>query len=245
MLSVLTGGTLRVNGSGHADTITITKDSGKIVVQVNARREAFAAGKVKRIQISGGAGNDRITTQGDLPALIVNAGDGNDQVFGTARNDNIHGGRGNDYINGMIGNDVLFGDGGNDEIHGAQGNDLLDGSKGKDYLAGELGNDTVRGGTGEDTVRGGLECYPNSTGRPTCDPMAAKTDDDVLYGDDGNDQVIVGKGFDSAFGGSGDDTISILNIPPTMAASVDGGIGADTLSGNGSETKAKNVEVFS
>src|SRR5689334_2696656 len=172
MLSALTRGTLRVNGSGHADTIAITKDGTKIVAQVNRRRESFVAAKVKRIQISSGAGNDKITAQGDLPALTVNAGDGNDQVFGTSRNDTIHGGRGNDYINGMMGNDLLFGDSGDDEIHGAQGNDRLDGGKGKDYLAGELGNDKLQGGTGDDTVRGGLECYPNSTGRPTCDFIA-------------------------------------------------------------------------
>jgi len=244
LLSVLTGGTLRVSGSAHADRINVSKNGTQIVVEVNGRREIFAARKVKRIQISGGAGNDKISAQGDVPALIVNEGDGNDQVFGSARNDVIHGGRGNDYINGMAGNDSLFGDSGDDEIHGAQGNDVLDGGKGKDYLAGELGNDKVHGGIGDDTLRGGLECYPNGTGRPTCDPIAAKTDDDVLYGDDGNDRIIAGNGSDSVFGGAGDDQIQILNIPPAMTALVDGGDGTDTLTGKGTNTETKNVEVF-
>src|SRR5262245_615410 len=108
LLSVLAGGTLKVSGSGRADTITVSKQGPKIIVQLNGRREIFADRKIKRVQIASRAGNDKITAQGDLPAFNVNAGDGNDSVFGTSRNDEIHGGRGNDYINGMIGNDSLF-----------------------------------------------------------------------------------------------------------------------------------------
>lgn len=71
-------------------------------------------------------------------SFTVNAGGGDDQVFGLGSADTIFGGQGNDN---------LFGNG---------GNDVLSGGDGDDYLQGGAGTDTIEGGAGRDTASFGL-----------------------------------------------------------------------------------------
>jgi Ca2+-binding RTX toxin-like protein len=59
-----------------------------------------------------------------------------------------------DVINAGTGNDAVFGQSGVDLIYGHDGNDYLDGGSGNDVLRGGLGNDTLRGGSGNDVLRG-------------------------------------------------------------------------------------------
>ena len=137
------------------------------------------------------------TIYGTPNADVINAGQGNSQVyalagddtvFGEGGGDGIYGGDGNDFIGAGSGDDLVSGGDGNDEVHGEGGDDQLFGNRGNDGLYGEAGNDQVRGGEGDDRVFGG-------------------TGDDGLYGEEGNDFLGGGSGNDLLSGGAGDDSL--------------------------------------
>lgn len=68
--------------------------------------------------------------QTELNSDLINAGDGDDTVFG---------GGGGDRINGQAGNDRLFGDGGADTVTGGTGNGSADtGDSFPDAVSGEI-----------------------------------------------------------------------------------------------------------
>ena len=111
----------------------------------------------------------------------------------------------------------------NDTIYGYAGDDTLGGGFGDDLIFGGAGNDQISDGFGQDSVYGGR-------------------DDDVIvafealsynYGGDGNDQIRINQNFflttgtqAQAFGGTGDDTISVV---APMGAVARGGDGIDLL----------------
>ncbi|NRA61751.1 MAG: type I secretion C-terminal target domain-containing protein, partial [Psychrobium sp.] len=82
---------------------------------------------------------------------IVNAGSGNDVIFGQAGSDILYGHTGDDYIDGGADNDGLRGGTGNDILLGQAGNDWLIGDAGNDIIIGGLGNDLLTGGADSDT----------------------------------------------------------------------------------------------
>lgn len=99
---------------------------------------------------SGGAGVDTLvfTGQGALNYSLaqgefenVDAGAGDDIIYGTDGANVINLGAGNDYAQGFAGNDTINGGDGADELQGMEGND---------YLNGGAGNDTLIGGSGVD-----------------------------------------------------------------------------------------------
>ncbi|MEL6751506.1 MAG: LamG-like jellyroll fold domain-containing protein, partial [Pseudomonadota bacterium] len=83
-------------------------------------------------RVSGGLGND-----------IISTGGGNDLLNGGAGNDRLAGEGGDDIANGGADDDILFGGAGNDTLNGDGGNDLLSGGAGADALNGGSGTDTV------------------------------------------------------------------------------------------------------
>ncbi|HGS8173917.1 TPA: calcium-binding protein, partial [Pseudomonas aeruginosa] len=76
-----------------------------------------------------------------VKALVQQATDGNDRLYGYAVADTLSGGLGNDSLYGYAGNDLLQGDEGHDILYGGAGDDTLVGGLGNDYLYGEAGND--------------------------------------------------------------------------------------------------------
>jgi len=96
-----------------------------------------------------GSGNDSIDPANGNPPVTtgfsVDAGTGNDDLVGTARNDILDGGAGVDEIEGGLGPDT---------IHGAAGVDTLSGDAGNDTITGGLNDDTLSGGTGLDDMFG-------------------------------------------------------------------------------------------
>jgi RTX calcium-binding nonapeptide repeat (4 copies) len=178
-------------------------------------------------------GDDQI--YGSNIADIINAGAGNDTVYGNGGNDTIDGGTGNDIIDGGDGDDILLGGAGVDHIVGGGGNDRIEGGDGNDTLIGQGGNDTIFGGAGDDTLSGesGNDLLYADSGN---DILFGGIGDDQLFGGDGNDTLdggagndwlVGGAGYDTLVGGDGDD--GFVYDPNDNVAGYSGGAGFDTL----------------
>ncbi len=99
-----------------------------------------AAIKARVINL-GTAGSDYLYGYDDGTNRIAGL-EGNDTLYGGAKDDQIDGGNGNDYLFGLVGNDTLIGGAGDDNIEGGAGNDILNGGIGNDAISGGAGNDT-------------------------------------------------------------------------------------------------------
>lgn len=155
---------------------------------------------------SGTRNNDDLI--GTLDADRMNAGNGNDSLYGDDGDDWLSGANGRDTILGGLGADTLFGGGGNDELDGEDGNDLLKGSGGNDSLNGGLGDDKLSGDGGNDLLFGddGNDQLIGSGGN---DSLNGGIGDDVLRGLGGSDVLDGGLGSDDLYGGGGRDTFMI------------------------------------
>ncbi len=152
--------------------------------------------------ILGGAGNDVVNLtfeasgerywEWDLAnggvnvRMYVDAGDGDDIVWGHNPGETLLGGAGNDSIDGGSGNDTLYGGNDSDRLYGNDGNDLVYGDAGTDTLSGEAGNDLVDGGAGSDA----------GWGEAGVDTLYGGIGDDAFYvsRDDGTGDVVSDSG---------------------------------------------------
>jgi Ca2+-binding RTX toxin-like protein len=214
--SSVTGQLLNVAGGRGSDRIGVTCSSG--LVKVNGKNPStgeVACAKVSEVDVSAGAGNDRVDLSGvgsgtgfgqrDLPGGFghgtgcgVQLGDGNDTYIGGKScfnlvlagrgDDRVSGGDLRDDLQGGAGNDTLAGGGGRDVLIGNAGNDKLNGGADDDLLSGNAGNDVLIGGAGNDLLGGGSGM-------------------DHLSGGPGDDTLIGGKGKDVLNGGPGNNTL--------------------------------------
>jgi Ca2+-binding RTX toxin-like protein len=131
------------------------------------------------IGLSGGTGADFLTGRGGFGAGLAYTG-----VLV------LDGGEGGDELNGGNGNDVILGGAGNDVVSGYAGDDAIDGGAGDDTLAGSDGNDTIVGGAGVDSLLGGFDA----------DVLEADDDeaDAQIHGGPGTDTAYVDAGVDPA-----------------------------------------------
>lgn len=93
--------------------------------------------------------------KGTGKADTIDAGAGNDDIWGYGGSDTLRGGAGRDEIRGGDGKDMLYGGDGHDELEGGNGNDRLHGQAGNDDLEGGAGNDWLDGGSGRNELHGG------------------------------------------------------------------------------------------
>jgi Animal haem peroxidase/RTX calcium-binding nonapeptide repeat (4 copies) len=133
-------------------------------------------------------GDDHIVMGGTAQKDKMEAGGGNDTLWGDNGNDVLEGGAGDDSIIGGAGNDILTDREGDDFLKGGDGKDALFGGPGEDLLVGGDGNDLISGGADEDEVFGGLG-------------------NDVILGGAGNDELRGNEGNDVLTGGQGDDLL--------------------------------------
>lgn len=89
-------------------------------------------------------------------SVTVNGLGGHDLIYGTdsINGDLINAGAGQDTVYGGFGGDTVNGQGGADTIYGDEGNDRLNGQGGGDTIYGGSGNDRVEGGDGNDVMYG-------------------------------------------------------------------------------------------
>jgi Ca2+-binding RTX toxin-like protein len=144
----VTDGVLTVTGDG-ADAITISCDGGNVLVaDAVVPLPPTACDTITAIDVTGGEGANVITLTGvtnaaftELDLATIDAGAGNDQIFGSERVDEMHGGAGNDQI---IGDDNPAST--RDVFEGEAGDDLLIWRGGED-------DDTMNGGDGADVIQ--------------------------------------------------------------------------------------------
>lgn len=90
-----------------------------------------------------------------LAAVVQQATEGDDGLYGTTLGETLDGLGGNDDIAGYGGDDIIRGRGGNDTLGGGAGNDIVEGGEGNDGLEGGTGDDILTGGLGNDSLSGG------------------------------------------------------------------------------------------
>jgi len=154
--TLLNDGTLRITGSDVADKIYVLQSAGtNQYIAVGTTRGSEDVGRftgVAQIEVFGLGGEDVIDLQGKSSTThvrinsVIDAGNGNDTVYGGDAVDRIFGGAGDDTLNGMAGNDFLYAekDGGN--LNGGAGTDVNDTTffrpsvGGKTYFIGDGSN---------------------------------------------------------------------------------------------------------
>lgn len=145
----LSQGILRVYGTYLPDQINIKQSTG--VITVSGVQGYFPAAAVSRIEVKSFGGNDVIrlnseTMPGGQPILkpsIVEAGAGDDVVFGGYGADTLFGEAGNDLIIGGPGNDLIVGGAGKDSLLGGAGYDRIIADTADSYAYGQAGTDLV------------------------------------------------------------------------------------------------------
>lgn len=190
--------------------------------------------------ITGGAGAD--TLFGGMGTDTLDGGSGVNQLYGGQGDDQILMGPGSGYAFGNLGADHIDGSqaAAGASLYGGKGDDVITvaGSVNGEYLSGDLGNDTLIGGGGRDTLSGG----------DGADSIQGGTGGSLILGNAGNDVITVAGATSTAYGGAGDDRITVTgggghelhgdlgNDTITGGAGDDtifGGAGADVLTGGG------------
>ncbi len=185
---------------------------------------------------------------------IINAGDGDDTVFGEAGSDLLLGGNGDDYLVGdwintpysyNVSNypdSSLYDDPLTPYAEGFQayltvgyydlpatlhGDDVLDGGAGNDRMFGNGGNDTLFGGAGNDRMWGDDPSVLVSAEGEEYPVNSQSQGNDKLYGGDGDDTMFGGGGNDLLYGDAGTDIL----YGEAGEDELHGGEGDDTLRG--------------
>jgi Ca2+-binding RTX toxin-like protein len=209
----------------------------------------------------GGAGNDVLETQSNVPML---GGPGDDRLVrhepDCATCDTglglMDGGEGDDTLEGSSGSELMSGGPGADTLHGRGGHDILNGGDGNDVI--DVGGPRAAappdpvlpdgyvapdqrpqpfgiadGGSGDDLLKGG----------PNRDELHGGDGNDTLDGGDGNDRLDGGPGQDLIAGGPGKgDLVDLTGQPGPVTIGL-GQVGGDGLPGE-NDTYEQDIERF-
>jgi Ca2+-binding RTX toxin-like protein len=187
--------------------------------------------------ISGGQG-DFLLYLNSVSGVQVNLG------TGTTGNGTSHGGDGDDvffgfqHVFGSNSADILTGNDLSNSLMGATGADTLYGGVGGDFLFGENDGDTIYGGQGADSLFGGAGA-DTLRGEDGLDTLDGGSENDVLIVNGDNNIIPVGgwdgeagsaaigttfgisRGYgDTAFGGSGIDTVNLSETSNASARTI-------------------------
>ena len=174
------------------------------------------------VTLTGTSGNDTLDGLG-----------GHDRLFGGNGDDLLRGGDGRDQLFGEFGADILLGGDGNDRLSGGAGNDILDGGAGNDDVA-SYSADAVRGVVVNLATGVATDQIDGTDSLIGIERVIGTTFADHFTGDENDNQFQGNGGGDTAFGGSGNDTLGSFG---TGDAFLDGGAGDDGLqSGSGNDT---------
>jgi Ca2+-binding RTX toxin-like protein len=181
----------------------------------------------------GGTGDDELHGT-DAAASYIDAGGGNDTVFGGALDDIVLGGDGNDSLQGGAGTNQLFGNDGDDTFVPGLGGDQMTGGAGYDGVdySTYAGSIHVRiDGLANDGMDGepqdNVADLEQVVGTASDDTLVGGVGNEKLVGLDGADHLDGGGGNDLLLGGAGDD----LAVGGPGDDALDTAVGEDVLSG--------------
>ncbi len=145
-----------------------------------------------------------ITLTGDSGADLIDAGGGDDVVFGGDESDAVPGT--GDQIFGGVGGDVIFGNAGEDTIYGDTQDDIDGGDA--DVIFGYADDDRIYGGAGTDQILGG-DGDDILDGGPAADTVLGEGDDDSITWS----RAVNGTDVDSIDGGTGYNSLHLIGLP--------------------------------
>lgn len=188
------------------DTIDLSTDTDDQVIRLGVGEISDVYGVVGNLII----GPDTVIEN-------VNAGSGDDIIFGNTYDNRL---TGND------GNDLLWGDTGKDKLYGEVGDDILNGGLGNDYIVGGPDSDIISGGPGNDIF--------------VFSPLNAESLDIIMDFTQGEDRISL-RSFDNI---QSTDDLSLLTLDNGLAIDLtehDGGI--ITLSGYTGDLDASDFVI--
>jgi hypothetical protein len=156
--SVFFSGTTWVARTDSAATAVTVSDDGtrvRLTEGGTGRTWSEPRSRVSRVELQGGSGNDRFTSNlSSLPVLMF-GGAGHDTLLGGGGSDELQGGNGLDYLNGRGGNDRLFGQNDADTLVAIDGGngDTVDGGAAIDVIWVDGGDASQNATSGEQLQR--------------------------------------------------------------------------------------------
>jgi trimeric autotransporter adhesin len=224
---ILTNGVVDTNGTGNNLANTITGDSKNNVLD----------GKAGADKMIGGLGNDTyyVDNAGDIATENSVLATEIDTVYSTVTytlSTNVEklvltgtlaingtGNTSNNIMDGNDGNNILLGGLGNDTLSGGLGNDTLSGGAGNNALAGGAGNDVY-------TIDSSTDSIIDTAGTDLVNSNLSYT---LATGNGIENLTLIGATIANATGNELNNTI----VGNDVANIIDGGIGADSMSGKG------------
>ncbi|WP_169542283.1 calcium-binding protein [Solirubrobacter soli] len=237
--STFANNTLTVTSDDAGDNITIGVAGANITAPGTA---GIPNDGTVSLVVNAGGGNDNINISAPnfAGSPVVNGGDGDDTIVGSARTDTIDGGNGNDRI--TAGKNTVATD--PETIHGGAGNDVIiwNNGDGDDINEGDAGVDETQileAGTADDgntiTQEGTTTRFERTSGAGGFKVFSTNTMEKLsLQSFSGNDTVATGPGVPIAMSidsGPGNDTISTGDGPDRIV----GDRGDDTINAGGGE----------
>lgn len=229
----------------QGDHLTVTATTGPGTLLCGGDGADTITGGPSGSSIRGGGGGDTLTGGAGTDVIDADAPPSPDALCDgsstTPAPDTLDGAGGTDFLQAGSGGDTLSGGPGLDGLCGGSGADTLFGGDDVDTLVGGGGNDTLHGGPDVDVLQSAYSSDPNAY----CPGTASSSEQDTLYGDDGNDVLIGAAGTDTLDGGPGDDSLfgfdgndvltggdgSDVMVGYAGADTLDGGPGVDELGG--------------
>jgi Ca2+-binding RTX toxin-like protein len=226
----INGKTATLNLDGADDNVTVSVSGGLLV-----HGQTTGGLNSGSDWDSATAGDQTVPADGTF-GVVVNGGDGNDALTVLAKTTEITGAK----LIGDAGDDVLTGADTGDSLGGGDGNDRLVGAKGADTMSGGAGNDTLvwNNGDGSDLIEGDAgNDATEVNGNPTLgDTFTIEPNAGRIKFQRTN---LVPFTLDAATerfevnGLGGDDSVSAsAGVGALTLLSVDGGAGADTVTGS-------------
>ncbi len=184
-----------------------------------------------KYQVNGTEGNDSLFDAGwgidNSPTTLINAGAGDDRIYG--KNITANGGDGDDYfqlhggdnkISGGAGDDTIYSNGptsGITEVYSGDGNDQINIEGGSSFVSSGRGNDTINLYDSRDGGVAGNNIVFSGSG---ADNIYLGSGSDSINAGSGDDSIYAGQGNNQLTGGSGADFFNFY-INPEDAASTD------------------------
>lgn len=205
--------------------------SGAISLGLGADAIVNSGDIAGRIDLEGG--DDLFDGSAGTSRVVVDGGDGDDELRGGRANDLLSGGFGADLIDGGAGFDTASYDASYGAVVDLADSGLNDGAALGDVLT---AIEALRGSTDRD-VFAGADGNETLSGIGGADVLSGRGGDDTLRGGDDNDTLDGGAGNDRLIGGDGIDTASYASATKAVAVrlgvigSLDtGGAGRDLIS---------------